>query len=105
MKKLIKILILVLFYYLLIKHFFIKPDIPKVISNIRENPNIIAQGYNENYNGIGQEAVKNKDGYFTIFTTEEKNKKIYKEYKQNSNSSWSKKEYWGRNYGRKRMSE
>lgn len=39
--------------------------------------------------------VKDKDGYFSTFTTEDKNKKIYKEYKQNGYSSWSNLEYWG----------
>ena len=58
---------------------------------------IIKQDINENYNGIGQEKTKNKDGYFTTFTTVEDNKKTYKEYKQNGNSSWSDKEYWGGN--------
>lgn len=50
---------------------------------------------NKNYSGIGQEKVKNKDGYFTTFTTGESHKKTYKEYKQNGNSSWSNNEYWG----------
>lgn len=49
----------------------------------------------ENYSGIGQEKIKNKDGYFTTFTTEEEYKKTYIEYKQNGNASWSNKEYWG----------
>lgn len=53
---------------------------------------IIAQSKNKNYEGIGQEKVFNQDGYFTTFTTSDK--KIYKEYKQNGNSSWSKLEYW-----------
>ena len=56
---------------------------------------IIKQDKNSNYSGIGQEKVKNKDGYFTTFTTAEPNKKIYKEYKQNGNSSWSNNYYWG----------
>ena len=56
---------------------------------------IIKQDINKNYSGIGQEKVKNKDGYFTTFTTENSHKKTYIEYKQNSNSSWSNKEYWG----------
>lgn len=50
---------------------------------------------NKNYAGIGQEKVNNKDGYFTTFTTIDNHKKTYKEYKQNGNSSWSEKEYWG----------
>lgn len=59
------------------------------------NYKIIKQDYNENYSGSGQQKVANKDGYFTIFITGEKNKKTYKEYKQNGNSSWSNKKYWG----------
>lgn len=49
----------------------------------------------KNYSGIGQEKIKNKDGYFTTFTTGEEYKKTYIEYKQNGNASWSNKEYWG----------
>lgn len=56
---------------------------------------VIKQDKNENYAGTGQQKVKNKDGYFTTFTTVEKNQKIYKEYKQNGNASWSNKDYWG----------
>ncbi|MBP3708197.1 MAG: C39 family peptidase [Clostridia bacterium] len=55
---------------------------------------VIKQDHNSNYSGIGQEQVTGKDGYFTTFTTENGNKKIYKEYKQNGNSSWSNKKYW-----------
>lgn len=54
---------------------------------------IIKQDYNKNYSGIGQKQVKNKDGYFTTFTTE--NNKVYIEYKQNGSSSWNNNEYWG----------
>lgn len=56
---------------------------------------IIKQDNNDKYLGKGQEKVSNKDGYFTTFTTIENNKKIYKEYKQNGDSSWSNKDYWG----------
>ncbi len=55
---------------------------------------VIKQDHNSNYSGIGQKQVSGKDGYFTTFTTENSNKKIYKEYKQNGNSSWSNKKYW-----------
>lgn len=55
----------------------------------------IKQDVNKNYFGIGQETVKNKDGYFTTFTTIENHKKTYIEYKQNNNSSWSDNQYWG----------
>lgn len=55
---------------------------------------IIKEDTNSNYLGIGQEKVKDKDGYFTIFTTINENKKTYTEYKQNGKSSWSDKKYW-----------
>ena len=56
---------------------------------------VIKQDTNRNYSGKGQEKVKNKDGYFTTFTTEDNHKKTYIEYKQNSDSSWKNNEYWG----------
>lgn len=55
----------------------------------------IKQDINKNYSGKGQEKVKNRDGYFTIFTTIENYQKTYIDYKQNGNSSWSSKQYWG----------
>ena len=55
---------------------------------------VIKLDENPNYLGIGQERVKNQDGYFTTFTTEDNYKKTYKEYKQNGNSSWANNEYW-----------
>lgn len=55
---------------------------------------IIKLDTNPNYDGIGQEKVDNQDGYYTTFTTIDENKKIYKEYKQNGDASWSNNEYW-----------
>ena len=55
----------------------------------------IKQDINKNYSGIGQEKVKNKDGYFTTITTIENHKKTYIENKQNADSSWSNNQYWG----------
>ncbi len=55
---------------------------------------VIAQDSNKNYSGIGKEFVQNKDGYFSTFTTKDKNKKTYIDYKQNGNASWSNNEYW-----------
>lgn len=55
----------------------------------------ISNSKNNNYSGIGQEAVTGKDGYFTTFTTVDENKKTYKEFKQNGDSSWSQNSYWG----------
>lgn len=52
---------------------------------------VIKEDKNTNYLGVGQESVKNRDGYFTIFTT--KNNRVFKEYKQNS-GSWKNNTYW-----------
>lgn len=68
-------------------------EIPKIQN--KSSYNIIKEDYNKNYSGVGMQEVKDKDGYFSTFTTEEKNKKVYKEYKQNGYSSWSNLEYWG----------
>lgn len=62
-----------------------------------ENDNIyevIALNKNQNYSGIGQEQIKNQNGYFTTFSTTNNYKKTYIEYKQNGNSTWSDKDYW-----------
>ena len=98
-KIVIFIIFLICIFYLIKKsNFNLSNNI--ITSNIQSNNDnsgyeIIKQDNNSNYNGIGQEKVKNKDGYLTTFTTEEDYKKTYKEYKQNGNSSWSNKEYWG----------
>lgn len=91
-----KILLFLLIIGLII-YFFSKDDNSSNSSNISNSSNYktIKLDNNKNYSGIGQEKVKNKNGYFTTFTTEEKYKKKYKEYKQNGSSSWSDKEYWG----------
>ena len=52
-----------------------------------------ANSTNSNYSGTGQKAILGKDGYFTTFTTTDG--KIYKEYKQNGDSSWAERYYWG----------
>ncbi len=68
-------------------------EIPKIQN--KSSYNVIKEDYNKNYSGVGMQEVKDKDGYFSTFTTEDKNKKVYKEYKQNGYSSWSNLEYWG----------
>ena len=65
------------------------------ISNYTNNYKVIKKDTNKNYSGKGQEKVSNKDGYFTTFTTENNYEKTYIEYKQNGDSSWSNKPYWG----------
>ena len=84
--------------YLLIEYVSfdsIKTSLTTLGSSNTAEYEIIKENSNSNYSGAGQKKVENKDGYFTTFTTIEKNKKTYKEYKQNGNSSWSSKEYWG----------
>lgn len=69
---------------------------------------------NDNYIGVGRQKVDNKDGYYSTFSTVNSsnhkvdltlsststpvsasaNGKVYKEYKQNGNSSWSNEKYW-----------
>ena len=62
--------------------------------NIFSEYKTIKEDKNKNYAGIGQQKVKNQDGYFTTFTTIDDHKKTYIEYKQN-NASWSNNSYWG----------
>ena len=99
-KKRILILLIIIFaIYLCIKNSIfsnISYDLNKAISEITDNSEYktIKQDTNDNYSGIGQKKVKNKDGYFTTFTTIENHQKTYIEYKQNGNSSWSNKQYW-----------
>lgn len=76
---------------------FEKDNFSNVCNNIFESDNytVIGISKNNDYSGIGQEIVYSKDGYFTTFTTLDDNKKIYKEYKQNIDASWSSNSYWG----------
>lgn len=94
-----KIIVLILFIFLLVylyyNYIFSGIGQNLDIFNFSSGYKVIKQDTNKNYSGIGQEKVKNKDGYFTTFTTEDSYKKTYIEYKQNGNSSWSNKEYWG----------
>ncbi len=65
-------------------------------NNINDSYDVIKHDTNSNYEGPGQKKVKNKDGYFTTFTTSKNNnQKTYIEYKQNGTSSWSNNAYWG----------
>ena len=91
------IILIIYFYFKLVNNIPIFSDISQNMNifNLSNNYKIIKKDTNKNYPGIGQEKVKNKDGYFTTFTTEDNYKKTYIEYKQNGNSSWSNKEYWG----------
>ena len=99
-RKILLLLILVLGTLLFFRKLSfnnISYNLNRFISKITNTPEYktIKQDINENYPGIGQEKVENKDGYFTTFTTSEKNQKTYIEYKQNGTSSWSNNSYWG----------
>lgn len=101
-KFIVFILIIIIILYLYINYnsvFLNSSDFVSNLSNVLSINNndykVIKQEKNSKYPGVGQEQAQNKDGYFTTFTTEDEHKKTYKEYKQNGNSSWSNKEYWG----------
>ena len=88
-KRLIIFIVLLYLIFILIKNF------PNFINfHFFSGYKIIKQDTNSNYSGIGQTKVKNQDGYFETFTTEN-NEKTYIEYKQNGNASWAQNEYWG----------
>ena len=94
MKK--KIMILFLLIVILIIYFNTSSDLLVFnFFNFYFTYETIKLDRNENYFGIGQEKIHNVDGYLTTFTTMDNHKKIYKEYKQNGNASWSNKNYWG----------
>lgn len=82
--KLIIVIVIFLLCGFYLKNKFLQNDIPT---------DIIAVSSNANYLGIGQKSISGKDGYVTTFTTF--NGKTYKEYKQNGNSSWANRYYWG----------
>lgn len=97
-KKVIFVIgLFILFLYFLYNNFFknFNIDIQNNAFDIQSSSKykIIKQDKNENYDGIGQVKVENEDGFFTTFTTTDN--KTYKEYKQNGNSSWNSKGYWG----------
>lgn len=102
-------LFIIIALYLFIKYRFLIMDnpinanidnTPNIISNVSEvnkikpEYEIVSQDFLPNYAGIGRQKIENKDGYSTTFTTINTNKKIYNEYKQNGNSSWSNHSYW-----------
>ena len=96
-RKMKKFTIIIFSIFIIICFRNIYISVYEKFSNNLCNPQyeIIKQDKNKNYLGIGQQKVKNQDGFFTTFTTTEDNLKIYKEYKQNGKSSWSKNKYWG----------
>ena len=67
---------------------------PKAIVDFSSIPeyDTIKLDNNENYAGIGQKKVENKNGYFTTFTGIDN--KVYKEFKQNGSAPWANKKYW-----------
>lgn len=80
-----------------------KPDLfstsePTIASSIAsssgnaDNYDIIRIDVNPNYEGAGQKAAPNQDGYTKTFTTSDKKK--YIEYKQNGTASWANNPYW-----------
>lgn len=92
------ILIIIIAFYLFPK---ITVNLSKGVNSVvqalqkHEEYDVIKKDENKNYSGVGQEKVKNKDGYFTTFQTNGKKPKTYLEYKQNGTAPWSQKKYWG----------
>lgn len=99
LKKVFCLIIAILIFIILYNKFtkiFNTSNSSIYFNNFDNNYEIIKQDSNSNYLGLGQTKVPNKDGYFITFTTDDTNgKKVYKEYKQNNNSSYSNNEYWG----------
>lgn len=82
-------------YFIAKFRFHIVTDDKNIINSVftpNSSYEVIKQDENLSYAGVGQKKVKNRDGYFTTFSTV--NNKVYKEYKQNGNSSWKDKLYW-----------
>lgn len=76
--KLIRLALIIYIIYLLFSN-------KNVINDIGRNSNSL-------YKGTGQVKVSNKDGYSTVFVTDDDRRFI--EYKQNGDSSWAQNEYW-----------
>ena len=93
--RFVVLVLVVLIYFLFIN--FQKSSLSNICNNVfgLNDYNVISVSKNDDYSGIGQKIVDGKDGYFTTFTTFDDNKKIYKEYKQNVDASWSEHSYWG----------
>lgn len=67
-----------------------------IVAKVSSNSIIAENNVYEEPSILGQVLVDNQDGYTTIFNSlhSEYDKK-YKEYKQNTDSSWSQNSYWG----------
>lgn len=97
-KKKLKLKRIILLFLLLLLLWFYRnyPSIfTNYLSDFKSHNTTIAKYQNDAYSGIGQKKCNYQDGYFTTFTTEEKHKKTYTEYKQNGSASWSNHSYWG----------
>ena len=76
-KRIIILLIIILGIYLFFRNTpfnDISYNLNRFISKVTNTSEYktIKQDVNKNYSGIGQEKVKNKNGYFTTFTTMQK---------------------------------
>ncbi len=96
-KRIILILIVVFSAIFIFKNFGFdfKHKLDSYSPNLTTNEaeyKVIKLDTNSKYQGIGQQQVSGKDGYFTTFT--DISGKTYKEYKQNGTASWANKKYW-----------
>ena len=96
-KRIVILLFVALILYISFRNYLFSGSASNSISQITDSSKyeIIKLDTNSNYSGIGQEKIKNKDGYFTTFTTKGPNAKTYNEYKQNGSASWADNKYWG----------
>ncbi len=101
-KKKKRVFVLLFIFVVFVVAIYVKENVRQIqeqvqtVFHIAQDYPTIKQDSNENYNGPGQEKVKNKDGYFTVFTTSEPEQKTYVEYKQNL-GSWQENAYWDAN--------
>ena len=93
-KKIILLTIFIAFIAILVRNTMTSNNISSHFIQDNNDYSIIKQENNDKYAGKGQEKVSNKDGYYTLFTTDKPYKKSYIEYKQNGDASWSKNTYW-----------
>ncbi len=85
LKKVIKFIIFLIILFFVFNNLTEMDILNKYKVNIGEDTN-------KNYLADGKTKIEGKDGYETIFKTENR---TYKEYKQNGVASWAQNSYWG----------
>ena len=99
-KRIVLLIIIIIFITNIVKKIIFTNNSLEILDNLSftttddNGYKIIKQDENNNYSGVGQEKVSNKDGYYTTFTTNDKYQKTYIEYKQNGDAPWANNTYW-----------